>query len=154
MQTATHTKPIITPKEALIKVSAALVGFSSSSDHSGEALSTPIKSLAKKKGKEVLEPLKCHCMDDDRPLSTFIKFPKQKDKEVIDTLKGYTPAISKSSSRLFKVEKKSKSARLSDFSLLAALSDPSFDLTVLNDLDDDLEGQLMFAAPQLPLGVA
>ena len=40
-----------------------------------------------------------------------------------------------------------------DFPLLATLSDPSFDLTVLNDLDDDVEGQLMFADPQLPLGV-
>jgi len=40
-----------------------------------------------------------------------------------------------------------------DFSLLATLSDPSFDPTVLDDLDDDLEGQLMVADPQLPLGV-
>ena len=97
----TQTKPIMTREEALIKVSAALAGFGSSNDHSAEALSNPIKSLTKKKCKEVLDPMKCHRMDDDRPLSTFIKFPKRKDKEIIDIPKGYTLAISKSSSRLF-----------------------------------------------------
>ena len=80
MHTVTQTKPTMTREEALIKVSAALAGFGSSSDHSAEALSTHIKSLAKKKGKEVLDPLKCIAwtMTDLSPPSS--SFPSGRTK--------------------------------------------------------------------------
>ena len=62
---------------------------------------------------------------------------KKRGKELMDPLKRQGPVLSKQSSKAFKVGKKLKGARLSDSPLLAALFKPNFNPTELEDLDGD-----------------
>ena len=55
----------------------------------------------------------------------------------MDPLKRQGPILSKKSSKAFKVGRKSKGTRLSDFPLLATLSKPNFNLAELEDLNVD-----------------
>ena len=76
---------------------------------------------------------------------------KGKEKEVANTLKRWSLSISKPLSVAgIKIGKCSKEASLQDFTLLAALSNPSFNLA---DLDELEECELNADDPRLPLGV-
>ena len=60
-----------------------------------------------------------------------------------------SPAISKPSTKAIKLGKRSKGNRLDDYRLLVVLSNPKFNLTLLEDLD---EVDMLVNDPRLPFG--
>jgi len=84
-----------------------------------------------------------------RPVEKFYPtktIGKKKEKEATVPLKCQAPPISKPSSKLLKIGKKVKGDRLNDFSLLATLYNPSFNLAMLEVCKVDEDDLL------LPLG--